>query len=124
MSLDVFLKGPTPKLTRCECCGQEREVDEVEYLYDANITHNLSTMADRAGIYHHLWRPDAINIHKAAALIQPLTEGLERLKSDPEHYKAFNPSNGWGNYNNLVSFVSQYLAACKEYPAAEVGVSR
>lgn len=25
-----------------------------ELVYDANITHNLNTMADKAGIYYHL----------------------------------------------------------------------
>lgn len=57
-------------------------------------------------------------------LIGPLSSGLELLRSDPERFKAFNPENGWGDYDGLVEFVRQYLQACKTYPAAEVRVSR
>ena len=41
MSLDVSLKDPTATY-------------DTEYLYDANITHNLGTMANKAGIYYAL----------------------------------------------------------------------
>jgi hypothetical protein len=99
----------------------ERETDEV---YSANITHNLITMAEKAGIYEHLWRPDEINITKASQLIEPLKEGLDKLKSEPDKYKKFNPENGWGNYEGLVRFVENYLNACIEYPDADVDVSR
>jgi hypothetical protein len=38
------------------------EVQPQEYIthdvYDGNITHNLGRMADMAGIYYALWRPD------------------------------------------------------------------
>ncbi|MHA1828611.1 MAG: hypothetical protein ACTSX6_08185 [Candidatus Heimdallarchaeaceae archaeon] len=91
--------------------------DEV---YNANITHNLNTMADRAGIYKYLWRPDEIGIKYADQLIKPLTNGLVTLKADPKKFKKYNPPNGWGTYNLLVHFVENYLEACKKYPTAEV----
>lgn len=68
-------------------------------------------MAVEAGIYEHLWRPDEIGITKAAQLIAPLRDGLERLMTDPERYKKLNPSNGWGDYEGLVAFVADYRAA-------------
>lgn len=89
-------------------------------LYDDNITHNLVKMAAEAGVYEALWRPEEIGITTASELIEPLTEGLKRLKSDPAHYQKLNPANGWGNYWNLVAFVTDYLAACKEHPKASV----
>ena len=117
MSLDVYLSHPIPtvkkgtgvfirendntrELTIDEVKERypESDVQEVEYetdeVYSANITHNLNTMASQAGIYEHLWRPDEIGITKAKELIDPLREGLHKLKSEPEMYKAFNPSNG------------------------------
>lgn len=100
------------------------EDDDGERVYSANITHNLGRMAREANIYMALWRPEEIGITHAHQLIEPLTAGLELLRSDPVHYKQFNPENGWGNYDNLVSFTEQYLEACEEYPQAEVGVSR
>lgn len=107
MSLDVRLREMAP-------CTQ----------YSRNITHNLTKMASEAGIYQHLWRPDEIEITKANQLIEPLKAGLELLKSDPERFKKFTPSNGWGDYENLVNFVEDYLNACLEYPDADVSVDR
>lgn len=93
-------------------------------VYEANITHNLNTMADEVGIYEHLWRPDEIGIDKAKQLIAPLREGLARMQADPERCKKFNPANGWGDYEGLLSFVRNYLAACQEHPDATVRVWR
>ena len=102
----------------------EQEEIETNEVYSANITHNLNRMASEAGIYEHLWRPDEIKITKAKELVEPLREGLHKLKSEPEKYKKFNPENGWGSYDGLVKFVDNYLNACYEYPEAEVNVSR
>jgi len=98
-----------------------RDEDDAR-VYSANITHNLTRMAFEAGIYQHLWRPDEIGITTAAQLIEPLRVGLELLKSDPDRFRVFNPPNGWGDYEGLVSFVERYLAACEEYPDASVSV--
>lgn len=107
MSLDVYLS----------------EVRETT-IYDRNITHNLNKMAEAAGIYKHLWRPEEIEITKAAQLIEPLREGLALLLSDQERFKKFDPENKWGDYDGLVDFVREYLAACEENPNASVRVSR
>lgn len=97
---------------------------DVERVFEYNITHNLNRMAVAAGIYEPLWRPDEIGITKASQLIEPLSAGLERLKADPGTYRAHNPSNGWGTYEGLVTFVEAYLAACRDYPEASVSVWR
>jgi len=93
-------------------------------VYAANITHNLNTMADKANLYKPLWRPEELDITKAHQLIEPLSAGLSLLKSNPAYFTRFNPSNGWGDYDGLVSFVEGYLKACEQYPEAEVEVSR
>lgn len=93
-------------------------------VYDANITHNLSKMADEAGIYMHLWRPEEIGVTEARQLIEPLRNGLALLKSDPQRFEAFNAQNGWGLYEHFVPFVEKYLKACEENPDATVRVSR
>ena len=95
-----------------------------ECVYDANITHNLTTMADKAGIYKALWRPEEISAVKAEGLIDVLEKGLKDLKNKPEYFKEFNSSNGWGMYEHFVPFVENYLNACKEYPKADIGISR
>ena len=95
-----------------------------KYVYDANITHNLNTMADKAGLYDVVWRPDENNIERAEQLIKPLEEGIAKLKADPEYFKGFNPENGWGTYEGLVDWLEKYLEACREWPKAKVEVSR
>ena len=152
MSLDVYLtadfpalapqggsgifvrrNGQTVEMTRDEWDrafpGQEpvvvtAEADVDAGVYSANITHNLGKMADAAGIYKALWRPEEIGITKASELVTPLTEGLAKLKADPAHFEQFNASNGWGMYEHFVPFVEQYLEACKSHPNATVSVSR
>jgi hypothetical protein len=93
-------------------------------VYDANITHNLGKMAKEAGIYQHLWRPEELDIKQAKELIPALAEGLLQLKADPDKFKKYNSSNGWGLYENFVPFVENYLKACIDHPDALVRVSR
>lgn len=107
MSLDVYLTA----------------VRKTE-VYSRNITHNLGAMADEAGIYKHLWRPEELEITTAGELIEPLTSALKTIKSDPERFEQHNPSNGWGDYDGFVAFVIDYLAACQENPDAEIEISR
>jgi len=122
MSLDVSLNGEEVR-TRCvHCDGQGYYSDHS--IYSANITHNLNKMAEAAGIYQHLWRPDEIGLTKASELIAPLERGLALLKSDERRFREFDASNGWGRWEHLVSFVEEYLNACKENPDATVRVSR
>lgn len=114
MSLDVWLDIP-------------RSSDDGSYIplvYEDNITHNLAKMAGEAGINEHLWRPDELGLKLASELIGPLTDGLERLRAETERFKAFNPENGWGAYEDLVKFVAEYLLASREFPTANVGVWR
>lgn len=147
MSLDVYLEveqtllqlpaifiregGQTKRISREEWDAKfpdrepvETPLQESRTVFSANITHNLGKMADEAGLYQHLWRPEEIAITKAGELVEPLKQGLAELRSKPEHYKQFNPSNGWGNYELLVEFTVQYLEACERYPDATVRVWR
>jgi hypothetical protein len=140
MSLDVYL---TRKKWISYDAGKTL-TEEEETLYDANITHNLREMADKAGIYKALWRPyqlkEGYNIPednhvleskfeeenpvKANEIIEVLEKGLIDLKSKPEYFKTFNSKNGWGMYEHFVPFVEKYLKACIEYFDAIIKVSR
>ncbi len=104
-----------PVIAETSCNGQ---------VFTRNITHNLNRMADEAGIYQHLWRPEEIGIRKAEQLVLPLQDGLALLQSDPARFKKLNPSNGWGTYEGLCEFVAEYLAACQRFPDAAVSVWR
>ena len=107
MSLDVSLKVIQP----CE-------------VYTDNITHNLTAMAEAAGIYHHLWRPDEIGITHASQLIEPLGRAIADLRARPDYYQEYDPDIPWGRYDAFLDFVDLYLAACVRHPDATVEVSR
>lgn len=166
MSLDVYLtertpikkkgtgvfirkNGQTVELTIEEVKEKfpDAEVQENEFetsnVFDYNITHNLTEMANACGLYEPLWRPhllksnwiatenydeeykfEADNPSEAWEIISKLKEGIEELKSNPEKYKKYNPDNGWGNYESLLKFAEEYLKACENYPNAIIGVSR
>ena len=111
MSLDVYLQA------KVDTGGPELFAVQ---LFTANITHNLNTMAEEAGIYKHLWHPDELDITEAGELIESLEAGLKQLREDPERFKKHNPSNGWGTYEGLVRFVARYLEACIAHPKALV----
>lgn len=149
MSLDVYLS--TPHLVARESSGifvrengQTKEISRAEWyernpghepcvairseatntVYSANITHNLNIMAEEAGIYKHLWRPEEIGITKAAQLVEPLRAALALMKDDPARFEKHNAKNGWGLYECFVPWLIKYLAACEENPTADVRVSR
>ncbi len=125
MSLDVYLTGKTEEvLCVCPNCDHEHARKETECFYSVNITHNLGAMAEEAGIYKHLWRPEEIGIIKAKQLIQPLRDGLKLMKVDPPRFEKYNAKNGWGLYCHFVPWVGKYLEACEENPDADVSVSR
>ena len=112
MSLDIWLE--------VEVDTGGKEPHKVE-LFSANITSNLNKMAEEAGIYTALWHPyDLWENPTAEMLIPLLEEGLENLKSNPEHFKQFDASNGWGTYKDFVPFVENVLSACKKHPKASV----
>ena len=93
-------------------------------VFSANITHNLGKMAQEAGIYDLLWRPDENGITKAHQCIEPLRAGLLELVSKRRHYEQFNSPNGWGVYEHFVPFVMNVLISCCELPESYVEVSR
>ena len=117
---------------------------ETDCVFDANITHNLCEMADKAGIYEACWRPYCLHpdcpnefdsyeeeyefeeSHPMLAkdIIQKLEKGYEDMKARPDYFKQFDSKNGWGLYIHFLPWVEKYLEACKTYPDAEIYVSR
>jgi hypothetical protein len=90
-----------------------------------NVTHNLTTMAEEAGIYRALWRPEELAETPRLRDIEPVVrEGLERLNADPKYFEKMNPGNGWGSRENLVKVCEWVLEYADLYPLAMVEACR
>lgn len=113
-----------PGLTPSRVETDEKTDEKTDLVFRANITHNLINMAEEAGIYECLWRPEEVNFTKADQLIAPLSHGLRIMKRDPKRFEKLNPPNGWGSYEAFVPWIERYLIACITYPEAEVSVWR
>lgn len=119
MSLDFNLDEPHT----CQNCGKHSGAPDPNAFW-INITHNLGKMANEAGIYECLWRPDEHKYVTASDIIEKLKFGLSDLIARPDHFKQFNPDNNWGNYSNLVESVARILVHCQNNPQAIIRVYR
>lgn len=147
MSLDVWLEEQSPVKNNSSGIfirenGQTKEISLEEWqkrypgkkpiivkqeaetitLFHYNITGNLRKMAEETNeIFEKaLWSPDELNINTAKDLISYLRLGIAYLVIDKDRLIRFNPSNGWGNYDNLLELAETYLQACKDNPGATV----
>ena len=140
-STGIFIRdnGYTREATPEECLSHFPDVfnsiDEVPVqkyetneFWHGNITHNLCGMAEDCesfeeeyqhyNLYDLLWRDTQVpftgvylNIY-----IAHLAYCLYVLKNDPDHFKKFNPENGWGTYEQLVNFVEEFIKALVTMP--------
>lgn len=106
MSLDIYLKKDN------------------EYLWSANITHNMNEAAMAAGAYHCLWRPEEIGVAIAKDNIDNLRRSLAYFYLSYKELEKLNPSNGWGDLDGLIKVTRHYLEACIAFPDAEIEVCR
>lgn len=149
MSLDVYLH----ESVKCPHCAGSMPPEWGLKLFTANVTHNLGRMASQIPmLYEALWRgqwmsdPEALRVAEdaddqqrwadgnairsqigpteARILIPHLRAGLDELRARPEHYKTFNAENGWGLYEDFVTWIERYLEACERHPNAVVRVRR
>lgn len=93
-------------------------------VYERNITHNLTPMAKACGLYYPLWRPEEKGWSKCKDIIPHIRKGLKELRSKPEEYSKMNATNGWGTYDHLIDFATEYLENCTLFPEGDIWVSR
>ena len=117
MSLDISFS----KTRCCPNCGTALDQSEI---HSQNITHNLNRMADAAGIYKCLWRPDENGFDTAGQLIEPLAFAIEQMKCYPERFDAYNASNGWGTREQFIPWLEELYSFCLSNPDTTISVSR
>ena len=96
--------------------------DRVEFeVWEWNVTHNLSQMWRAAGIFNEIYNSEGV---EASEVVDRLNHGLRMMTHHPEAYRALEPSNGWGTYENAIEFIGNFIEACNEYPKAVIAVCK
>jgi hypothetical protein len=103
MSLDIYL-----------------EVPGMVTIFDANYTHNVVPMWDKAGCYDALYKSQG---KKAADVLPALKAGLQAMHDDPEGFRALNPPNGWGSYDSAMPWLCNVIENFEANPDATIRVS-
>ena len=136
MSLDITFYDNVPS-SPVYYTRQDGSTAVISDLYEdkevasINITHNLNKMAqavsidDRTTLYDVLWHGNelAIPIKLGKDFIKPLLIALPILKENSENLKKFNPANGWGSYEGLISFTEKCLGYALIYQDSTVSFS-
>ena len=99
----------------------------VEVFY-ANITSNLRKMTEIVDLYISLFRPHSLVSNseemEAFDLVPYLVDGIKLLEENKDTLiENFNPSNGWGSYDDLLKVCKNYLEACNEFPDSKIFAS-
>jgi hypothetical protein len=98
---------------RCAHCGVLPETD------DWDCTSNLAPMWRRAGC-------DLLGFKgkRASECAAVLREGIAALEREPDVYRAMNPPNGFGSYEELLPALRRLLALLDNHQNAIVQVRR
>jgi len=119
VSRDIYLSGAEERFEcECEACGNEHIGVRRPLLWQGNLTYNLVKMTSEAGIYEPVYRGWEHGVDTGADMVPRIEEGYRDLVERREHYAQWNPPNGWGNVDILISVVGGLLAACREHPDA------
>jgi hypothetical protein len=118
MSYDITLET-TPVEEECHHCDGTGRVTSSDELTWWNYTSNCSGMWRKAGA-----DLAAFEGKTAGECAPVLAAAIDAMKADPEPYRAINPSNGWGDYDSLLSSLRTLLRDFEDHPEAIVRVSR
>lgn len=106
----------------------EEKTYEDDIYFHINLTHNLTNMADKCEIvgkcihkkdestitlYDLLWRPDA-NLGITTPnmdYVENVIGCYRQLLEKKDFFEKFNPSNGWGTYEQLLKKTKEYINA-------------
>lgn len=104
----------TPGCEGCGCEGHE--------LGSWNLTYNLSPMLRAAGFpgWGDVVGKDARPVPTGRRVVPVFESVLAELLRDPATYRAMNPSNGWGTYDQAVEVFADFIETVRPHPDAVV----
>lgn len=114
MSLDLYV------VAKVDLGGPKPHTFNV---WDGNLTYNLGPMLDLAGPHWGRISRESEG-WKAVLLLDDVRTLISELRTEPEKYRALNPSNGWGTYEKALKFLDGLLRAIESAPNAEIQLSK
>lgn len=92
---------------------------EATVVYSRNHTSNTAQMWREAGC--DIAAFDGMPAPEFAASLGP---AIEKMKAEPDRFRAYEPGNGWGSFETTIEFLTELLIACGTHPKTTVEVSR
>jgi hypothetical protein len=92
------------------CCG-------TECANAGNLTFNLSKMMTAANVH-----PDILKGKTGKEIIPILRKAWSELIKDPDKFKRYNPPNGWGSYEGLLTWLKETVETAEEHLDAKFAV--
>lgn len=132
MSLDVTINFKEPRLSNYylehpysynNLSENDKRNYREEPYWSANITHNLTEMAENIPIFHNntfttlyyvCWRPEEIGVKTVGDVLPLLIQGLHYMIDHRKELEKYNAPNGWGTYNGFMKFLLNYKQACED----------
>lgn len=115
MSLDIYLVVPE----KCPHCGGFITLGAHE-VFHKNITHNVSPMWRKAGVYEALYESEG---RYAREFVEVLANGVRHFEENYAEYEKLNSPNGWGLAEHTLPWLKEVAAAFRQNRDAMVHVS-
>jgi hypothetical protein len=82
-----------------------------DQIFDRNYTYNIAGIAKEAG-----FSVRDFDDKSGAEIVAILEPAIERMQKDPEHFRQFEPSNGWGDFDTFLELLESLLTITKKNP--------
>jgi hypothetical protein len=97
------------------------EVPGMVEVASANFTHNTTPMWRKAGCYDALYNSQG---KKASEVVGALRQARDAMLAHPEVYRALDPPNGWGKFDDAYPWLCEVVEHFTAHPDAIIRVSR
>lgn len=124
MSWDAYLRAVVD--------GNEFTIPGCEWNYTHNCNRMMATVLEENGakVDHHWlighmggsWF-EMLDKMSGVSGSQFLGLVISGLESNPDKFRAMNPSNGWGSYDGVLAVLRKMKAASDKYPSARWSIS-
>ena len=84
-----------------------------------NMTWNVSPMYYDALGDDGLRQLDGMLSRDAITILK---HAIKKMEDNPDHYRAMNPKNRWGNYEGALEFLRKLLNSCIKHPKTTIRI--